>query len=113
LHDTTTKVLGQNVNEILTYFVHFLLFVHLWMIIELCDDNNYNFLITMDNISYKLFQINLHGAHGISINFPHKYNFVSMHKSKLTILILDIYHHNTIIFTNLVKIFFYIYFCGS
>jgi len=35
LHDTTTKVLGQTVDEILTYFICFLLSVHLWMIIEL------------------------------------------------------------------------------
>jgi hypothetical protein len=39
----TTKVLGQNANEILTYFVCFLLFVHLWMIIKLHGDNNYNY----------------------------------------------------------------------
>jgi hypothetical protein len=39
----TTKVLAQNVDEILTYFVCFLLFVHLWMIIELHGDNDYIF----------------------------------------------------------------------
>jgi hypothetical protein len=37
----TTKVLGQNVDENLTYFICFLLFVHLWMIIELHGDNDY------------------------------------------------------------------------
>jgi hypothetical protein len=79
LHDTTTKVLGQNVDEILTYFVHFLLSIHVWMIIELHGDNNYNFFITMDNITYQVSQISLHGAHGISINFQHKYNSISMH----------------------------------
>jgi len=92
LHDTTTKVLGQNVDEILTYFVCNFLSIHIWMIIELHGDNNYNFLTTMDNISCHLSQINLHGTHGISITFQHKY--ISMHKSKSTILILAKYHHN-------------------
>jgi hypothetical protein len=43
LHDTITKVLSQNVDEILTYFVHFLLSIHLWMITELHGDNNYKY----------------------------------------------------------------------
>ncbi len=78
-HDTTTKVLGQNVYEILSYFVHFLLFVHSCIITKLHGDNNHNFLTTMDNISCQLSQISLHGTHGISINFQHKYSFISMH----------------------------------
>ncbi len=87
MHDTTIKALGQNVNEILTYFVHFLLYVHLWMIIELHGDNNYNVFTTIDNISCQLSQINLHGTHGISINFQHKYNYISMPYYKIAILI--------------------------
>jgi len=75
----TTKVLGQNVDEILTYFICFLLFVHLWMIIELHGDNDYIFFTTMDNISCQLSQTNLHGAHGISIIFQHKFNSILMH----------------------------------
>jgi hypothetical protein len=67
LHDMTAKVIGQNVNEILTYFIHFFLSVHLWMITKLDGDNNYIFFTTMDNINCPLFQISLHGAHGISI----------------------------------------------
>jgi hypothetical protein len=46
----TTKVLDQNVHEILTYFVRFLLSIHFLMIIELHGDN-YFFFTTMDNIS--------------------------------------------------------------
>jgi len=79
LHDTITKKLGQNVDEILIYFVCNLLSIHIWMIIELHGDNNYNFFTTMDNISCRLSQISLHGTHGISITFQHKYNFISMH----------------------------------
>jgi len=98
LHDTTIKVLGQNVDEILTYFVHNLLSIHIWMIIELHGDNNYNLLTTMDNISCRLSQINVHGTHGISITFQHKYNFISMHKYKSAILILAIYHQNILFY---------------
>jgi hypothetical protein len=75
----TTKVLGQNVDANLAYFVHFLLFVHSCMITKLHGDNNHDFFTTMDNISCQLSQISLHGAHGISINFQHKYNSISMH----------------------------------
>ncbi len=78
-HDTTTKVLGQYADEILTYFVRFLLSIHIWMRIELHADNNYIFFTTMQNIICRLYQISLHGTHGISINFQHKYNSISMH----------------------------------
>jgi hypothetical protein len=54
------------------FFVRSLLFVHLWMIIELHGDKNYNFFIIMGNISDQLSQISLHGKYGISINFQHK-----------------------------------------
>jgi len=47
--------------------------------VELHGDNNYNFFTTMDNISCRLSQISLHGTHGISIIFQHKYNSISMH----------------------------------
>jgi hypothetical protein len=64
------------------------------MMTEWHGDNNYDFFTTMDNINDQLFQISLHGAHGISIIFQHKYNYISMHQFKFTILILAIYHHN-------------------
>jgi hypothetical protein len=41
LHVTTTKVLGQNVDEILINFVCFLLSIHLWMITKLHGDDDY------------------------------------------------------------------------
>jgi hypothetical protein len=55
LHDMITKVLGQNVDEILTYFVHFLLFVHLRMITKLHGDNYYNYFYNYGQ--YKLLTI--------------------------------------------------------
>jgi hypothetical protein len=70
----TTNVLGQNVVEILTYFIHFFLFVHLWIITKLHGNNDYIYIFTTMDISCWLFQINLHGACGISINFQQKYN---------------------------------------